>query len=101
MPNDCSQAVSFRSMVSCQSMPHDLVLIGRLCLCRTRWLNWRVDIISLLALLLVVLPFTHCYRLLAASSALLHPTQFMLMPLKEAHLVDLCRLPYDFRRMCC
>ncbi|KAK9914979.1 hypothetical protein WJX75_003304 [Coccomyxa subellipsoidea] len=31
-----------------------------------RWLNWRLDVLSLLALLLIVLPYTHCYCTLAS-----------------------------------
>ncbi|CAL8468873.1 g8414 [Coccomyxa elongata] len=31
-----------------------------------RWLNWRLDVLSLLSLLLIVLPYTHCYCTLAS-----------------------------------
>ena len=33
--------------------------------CRARWLNWRLDVVAMLALLLLVLPYYHCYRTLA------------------------------------
>ena len=32
---------------------------------RARWLNWRLDVVAMLTLLLLVLPYYHCYRTLA------------------------------------
>ena len=32
---------------------------------RARWVNWRATVIGMLVLLLVVLPYYHCYRMLA------------------------------------
>ena len=54
---------------------------------RARWLNWRLDVFSLLVLLLAVLPFYHCYRSLATTGACLltagqcsaHPTPARLL----------------------
>jgi hypothetical protein len=37
-----------------------MVVLGR-----ARWLNWRTTVIGMLVLLLVVLPYYHCYRMLA------------------------------------
>jgi len=50
------------------------------CVCRARWLNWRLDVLSLLVLLLAVLPFYHCYRGLATTG--------------DYHLARLLSLPY-------
>jgi len=36
--------------------------------CRARWLNWRANVLVMLVLLLVVLPYYHCYRILASTS---------------------------------
>eukprot|EP00884_Botryococcus_braunii_P006472 jgi/Botrbrau1/15826/Bobra.40_1s0012.1 len=35
---------------------------------RTRWFNWRLDVIGLLVLLLGLLPYYHCFRMLNNSS---------------------------------
>ncbi|KAK9815635.1 hypothetical protein WJX72_007232 [[Myrmecia] bisecta] len=37
---------------------------------RARWVNWRLDIVVLLLMLLVVLPYYHCFRSLANNSKL-------------------------------
>lgn len=49
--------------------PGGEALSSRACafvLSRARWANWRLDVMALLSLLLLVLPYYHCYRSLAS-----------------------------------
>ncbi len=68
------------------------------CVCRARWLNWRLDVFSLLVLLLAVLPFYHCYRGLATTGSyclarllpLLHCLATALVAFQGARSQPLC-----------
>jgi hypothetical protein len=52
------------------------ILVG--CCHRTRRLNWQLDVAALLVLLLLVLPYYHCYRLLSGTRAFPPPSLFRL-----------------------